>query len=121
VAPGDWPYRALAYAAGTLVLFYGFGPGSGVPRAQLRRFFGTFTNSPAARIVVVLGMTALALAALSAAVSSPSVFWPATVPGNVIKFGVHHLGPLRRLAYLAHLSGPHRFGVLRGTLLRHLR
>jgi hypothetical protein len=121
VAPGDWPYRALAYAAGTLVLFYGFGPGSGVPRAQLRRFFGTFTKSPAARIVVVLGMTALALAALSAAVSSPSVFWPATVPGNVIKFGVHHLGPLRRLAYLAHLSGPHRFGVLRGTLLRHLR
>jgi Protein kinase domain len=121
VSPADWPYRALAYAAGALVLFYGFGPGSGVPRTQLRRFFGTLTRNPAARIVVVLGVTALALAALSAAVSSPSVFWPATVPGNVVRFGVAHLGPLRRLAYLAHLSGPHRFGLLRGTLLRHFR
>jgi serine/threonine protein kinase len=121
VVPGAWPYRALAYAAGTLVLFYGFGPGSGVPRTQLRRFFGTFTKNPAARIVVVLGLTALALAALSTALSSPSVFWPATVPGNVVRFGVAHLGPLRRLAYLSHLSGAHRFGLLRRTLLRHFR
>ncbi len=119
VAPGDWPYRALAYAAGTLVLFYGLGPGSGMPRAQLRRVFGTFTKSPAVRIVVVLGLAALALGALTAAVSSPSVYWPTVVPANFIHFGVIHLGPLRRLGYLAHLSGPHRFHLLRGGFLRH--
>jgi len=125
-APGDWPDRALAYAAGTLVLFYGLGPGSGIPRAQLRRFFGTFTANPAARTVAVLGVTALALAALSTAVSSPPVFWPAVVPGNVVHFGVTHLWPFRYLGYLSHLSVPHRFGLLhhgfpgRG-LLRHFR
>jgi hypothetical protein len=117
VSPGAWPYRALAYAAGTLVLFYGLGPGSGMPRAQLRRCFGTFTKSPAVRIVVVLGLAALALGALAAAVSSPSVFWPAVVPANFIHFGVAHLGPLRRLGYLAHLSEPHRFHLLHGRFL----
>ena len=126
VSPGAWPYRALAYAAGTLVLFYGLGPGSGMPRAQLRRFFGTFTKSPAVRIVVVLGLAALALGALTAAVSSPSVYWPTVVPANFIHFGVTHLGPLRRLGYLAHLSGPHRFHLLHGRflpghLLSHLK
>jgi hypothetical protein len=119
VARGAWPDRALGYAAGTLVLYYGLGPGSGMPRAQLRRFFGTFTKSPAVRIVVILGITALALGALTAAVSAPSVFWPTVVPGNVVHFGVTHLGPLRRLGYLSHLSGPHRFQLLRGRLLRH--
>jgi hypothetical protein len=121
VAPGAWPYRALAYAAGALVLCYGFGPGSRMPRAQLRRFFGTFTRGSAPRIVVVLAMTALAAAALTTAVSSPSVYWPTVVPGNVIRFGVMHLGPLRNLGYLVHLRGPHRFGPLRGDLIRHLR
>jgi hypothetical protein len=117
VSPGAWPYHALAYAAGTLVLFYGLGPGSGMPRAQLRRFFGTFTKSPATRIVVVLGLAALALGALSAAVSSPSVYWPAVVPANFIHFGVTHLGPIRRLGYLPHLSVPHQFHLLHGRFL----
>jgi hypothetical protein len=103
VSPGAWPYHALAYAAGALVLFYGLGPGSGMPRAQLRRFFGTFTKSPATQIVVVLGLAALALGALTAAMSSPAVYWPTVVPANFIHFGVTHLGPLRRLGYLAHL------------------
>jgi len=85
------------------VLFYGLGPGSGMPRAQLRRFFGTFTKSPATQIVVVLGLAALAVGALTAAVSSPAVYWPTVVPANFIHFGVTHLGPLRRLGYLAHL------------------
>jgi hypothetical protein len=79
-----------------------------MPRAQLRRFFGTFTKSPTARTVVVLGLAALALGALSAAVSSPAVYWPTVVPTNVIHFGVTHLGPLRRLGYLIHLRGAAR-------------
>jgi hypothetical protein len=121
IAPGDWPYRALAYAAGALVLFYGLGPGSGMPRAQLRRFFGAVTKTRTAQLVTVFGMTALALAAVTAAVSTPSVYWPTVVPGSVVHFGVTHLGPFRRLAYLAHLSGapgfilPHS-GFLHGVL-----
>jgi hypothetical protein len=122
VAPGDWPYRALAYAAGALVLCYGLGPGSGMPRAQLRRAFGAITKTRTTQLVAVLGMTALALAAITAAVSSPSVFWPTVVPGGVIRFGVTHLGPIRRLAYLTHLSGVPRLGLphsgfLHGALL----
>jgi hypothetical protein len=88
-----------------------------MPRAQLRRFFGTFAKSPASRIVVVLGLAALALGALTAALSSPAVYWPTVVPANFIHFGVVHLGPLRRLGYLAHLTGQHRFGVLHGRFL----
>ena len=126
VSPGAWPYHALAYAAGALVLFYGLGPGSGMPRAQLRRFFGTFTKNPATHIVVALGLAALAAGALTTAVSSPAVYWPAVVPANFIHFGVIHLGPLRRLGHLAHLSGQYRFGVLHarflpGGFLSHLR
>jgi hypothetical protein len=118
VAPGDWPYRALAYAAGALVLCYGLGPGSGMPRAQLRRVFGAIAKTRTTQLVAVLGITALALAAITAAVSSPSVFWPTVVPGGVVRFGVTHLGPFRRLAYLAHLSGAPRLGLPRGGFLR---
>jgi hypothetical protein len=113
VAPGDWPYRALAYAAGTLVLCYGLGPGSGMARAQLRRIFGAVTRTRTTRLVAVLGMAALALAAITTAMSSPSVFWPTVVPDSVVRFGVAHLGPIRRLAYLAHLSGAHWFALVR--------
>jgi hypothetical protein len=41
------------------------------------------------------------------------------VPGGVVRFGVTHLGPIRRLAYLAHLSGAHRFGLPRSGFLLH--
>jgi len=117
IAPGDWPYRALAYAAGTLVLFYGLGPGSGMPRTQLKRFFGAVTRTRTTQLVAVAGLTALALAAITAAVSSTSVYWPTVVPGSVVRFGVVYLGPLRRLAYLAHLSGAPRLGLPHGGLL----
>jgi hypothetical protein len=117
VAPGDWPYRALAYAAGALVLCYGLGPGSGMPRAQLRRVFGAIAKTRTTQLVAVLGITALALAAISAAVSAPSVFWPTVVPGGIVRFGVTYLGPIRRLAYLAHLSGATRLGLPRSGFL----
>src|SRR5215813_7119739 len=79
-APGAWPDRSLAYAAGGLVLFYGFGPGSGLPRGQLRRVFGTVARTRPAQGVVLAGMTALTAAAISAAVTWPSVYWPTAVP-----------------------------------------
>jgi hypothetical protein len=62
-------------------------------------------------------MTALALAMITTAVSSPSVYWPTVMPGSFVHFGVTHLGPFRRLAYLAHLSGAPRFGLPRAGFL----
>jgi hypothetical protein len=133
IAPGDWPYRALGYAAGTLVLFYELGPSSGMPRTQLKRFFGAVTKTRTTQLVAVLGMTALALAAITTAVSSPSVYWPTVVPGSVVRFGMTHLEPFRRLAYLRGAAGfglPHsgflhavlvHSGLLHSGLLRHLR
>jgi hypothetical protein len=116
IAPGAWPYRALAYAAGTLVIFYGLGPGSGLPRAQLRRIFGAVTKTRPAQAVALIGMTALAIAALIAAVTWPSAFWPAAVPHGFIQFGVNHLGPLRRLSYRFGVA--HHIRFVRGFLLR---
>jgi hypothetical protein len=88
-----------------------------MPRAQLRRVFGAIAKTRTTQLMAVLGITALALAAITAAVSSPSVFWPTVVPGGVIRFGVTHLGPFRRLAYLAHLSGAQRLGLPRSGFL----
>src|SRR5215468_7389785 len=117
-APGAWPDRALAYAAGALVLFYGFGPGSGLPRSQLRRFFGTVAKTRPAQVVVLAGMTALTAAAITAAVTWPSVYWPTAVPHGFVHFGFIHLRP--PLRHLSHYLGmAHHIGTVRGFLLRH--
>jgi len=118
VTASAWPDRALAYAAGALVLCYGFGPGSGLPRTQLRRVFGTVARTRLARVVVLAGMTALVAAAVTAAVTWPSAYWPAAVPHGFVQFGVSHLGPLRHLSY--HLGVAHHIRGVRGFLLRHL-
>ena len=117
-APGAWPDRALAYAAGALVLFYGFGPGSALPRSQLRRVFGTVARTRPAQVVLLAGMTALTAAAISAAVTWPSVYWPTTVPPAFVHFGVTHFGLLHRFGH--HLGLAHHIGTVRGFLLRHL-
>jgi len=117
-APGAWPDRALAYAAGALVLFYGFGPGSALPRSQLRRVFGTVARTRPAQVVVLAGMTALTAAAISAAVTWPSVYWPTVIPHGFVQFGWTHFGLLRRFGH--HLGMAHHIGTVRGFLLRHL-
>jgi hypothetical protein len=117
-APGAWPDRALAYAAGALVLFYGFGPGSGLPRSQLRRVFGTVAKTRPAQVVVLAGMTALTAAAITAAVTWPSVYWPTVVPHGFVRFGfIHFRPPLRQLSH--YLGVAHPIGTVRGFLLRH--
>jgi hypothetical protein len=115
--PGAWPDRALAYAAGALVIFYGLGPGSGMPRTQLRRIFGTVTRTRPAQAVALAGMTALAVAALTAAVTWPSAYWPTVIPGGFIQFGVSHLAPLHHFGFL---GGLHHVRQLPGVLLRRL-
>jgi serine/threonine protein kinase len=97
ISPGHHLPRAVAAAAGTLVAFYGFGPGSARPRRQLSRLFAAVATSRAMQAVALAGMTALALATLAAAASWPSLYWPAGAPGGVWHFGLAHMGPIRHL------------------------
>jgi Protein kinase domain len=110
ISPGHHLPRAVAAAAGTLVAFYGFGPGSARPRRQLSRLFAAVPTGRAVQVVALAGMTALALATLAAAASWPSLYWPAGAPGGVWHFGLAHVGPIRHLglvgrSLLARLHG----------------
>jgi len=97
ISPGHHLPRAVAAAAGTLVAFYGFAPGSARPRRQLGRLFAAVATGRAVQVVALAGMTALALATLAAAASWPSLYWPAGAPGGVWHFGLAHMGPIRHL------------------------
>jgi hypothetical protein len=119
LVPGDWPSRALAYAAGALVLFYGLGPGSRVVRDQLRRLYPAAAATRTAYALAMVGMTALALVVLAAAVSWPSVFWPALAPGRFLHIGVIHLGP-HHFRLLPRFGLSRRIALLGHLVLRHL-
>jgi hypothetical protein len=80
VTPDPYPL-AGAYGAGTLVAFYGIGPGSGRPRRQLGRLLGSVARTPAATAVTGLLVGALAVVAVAAAASRAPGYWP--VPGNL--------------------------------------
>jgi hypothetical protein len=112
-APSHQLPRAVAVAAGTLVAFYGFGPGSGRPRRQLNRLYGTVATSRIAQAVALAGMTALALATLAAAASWPSLYWPAGAPGGIWHFGMARPGPLGPLGPVRHLALLGRFFLFR--------
>jgi predicted Ser/Thr protein kinase len=73
--------RAGAYAAGAIIACYGLGPGSGGSRRQLGKLFDAVGGSRSAAAVALIGVCALALAAVAAAVSQLPVYWP-----------LHHLG-----------------------------
>jgi hypothetical protein len=103
VSPGHHLPRAVAAAAGTLVAFYGFGPGSARPRRQLSRLFAAMATGRAVQAVALAGMTALALATLAAAASWPSLYWPAGAPGGVWHFGLAHVGPIHHLGLVGRL------------------
>lgn len=103
IAPGHHLPRAVAVAIGAIVAFYGFGPGSARPRRQLNRLFGAVATNRAVQAVALAGMTALALAAIAAAVSWPSLYWPAGAPGGGWHFGMAHVGPIRHLGLVGRL------------------
>jgi hypothetical protein len=69
---------AGSWAAGAAVAFYCVGPGSGVPRRQLRRISASIIRSRAALTVAFISGWALALAIVSSAFSQPPLIWPAT-------------------------------------------
>jgi hypothetical protein len=118
--PADWPSRALGYAAGALVACYGLGPGSGLPRSQLRRVFAGMVSSRAAGAATAVAMAALAVAALAAALSWPSLYWPTPAPGAAIHLGVIHLRSLHGTGVLGTRGLARRLGLLRRLLLRGL-
>ena len=100
--PSSASLHALSYGAGALVAFYAYGPGSGKARRQLNRVWAAVVRSPGLQAVALLGMCALAVAAVALALTSAAAFWPLTaphgtlvhVPGFQAPFGIH-LGPWR--------------------------
>jgi hypothetical protein len=69
---------AGSWAAGAAVAFYCVGPGSRVPRRQLRRMSASLIRSKAALTVAFISGWALALAVVTSAFSQPPLIWPAT-------------------------------------------
>jgi Protein kinase domain len=69
--------RAGGVAAGALVACYGLGPGSARCRRPLSKFFGAVTGSGPSAVVAFIGMTALAVGTVAAAISVPPYVWPA--------------------------------------------
>ena len=81
--PGVSLPRAVAYAAGALVAFYGLGPGSGKARRQLNRIFGTIIGTRSTEAVALIALSALAVGAVAAAASSASAYWPLVAPAGL--------------------------------------
>jgi hypothetical protein len=90
--------RAIAYAAGALVACYGLGPGSAGSRRQLGKLFDAVGSSPGAALVALIGVSALAMAAIAAASSQLPYYWPlhhlGTASGNLraLRVAFHHAG-----------------------------
>jgi predicted Ser/Thr protein kinase len=92
--PSDPVPAACAYAAGMLVLFYGFGPGSSSTREPMRKFFDAVAFTPLSAAIAFAAAAAVVVGAILVAASHPPFFWPADgLPGWLDHFGwVGHLG-----------------------------
>jgi protein kinase-like protein len=88
--------RAGGYAAGAVVACYGLGPGSARCRRPLSKFFGAVTRTAPSAVVAFIGMTALAVGTVAAAISVPPDVWPAI---HLSQF-VQHLPLVRTLTGL---------------------
>ncbi|HEV2376946.1 MAG TPA: serine/threonine-protein kinase [Streptosporangiaceae bacterium] len=117
--PGDWPLRAIAYATGAAVAFYGLGPGSGPSRWQLGRIYDAMSASPAAQGLALTAVGVVSVAAFTAAITWPSYFWPLHTTGGFLSSWGFTLGPLPNLGLLQHLNLAHRVSVI-SSLVRHL-
>jgi hypothetical protein len=108
-APASSLAHAMSYAAGALVACYAYGPGSAKARRQLNRVFSAVASSPGVQAVAMLGLGALAVAAVATALASPAAFWPLGAPSGQL---VH----LPAVPGLGHLPGV--FGHLPRHFLR---
>jgi predicted Ser/Thr protein kinase len=86
---------ALAFAAGALVVFYGFGPGSGRSRRPIRGFFDAVADTPITAATAVIAVGAVVISAVVVAASHPPFFWPA---GNLSGW----LGHFHAVSVLVH-------------------
>ena len=82
--PGSSLAHAMSYAAGALVACYAYGPGSAKGRRQLNRVFSAVVTSPGVRMVALLALGALAVAAIATAMTSPAAFWPLGAPTGTL-------------------------------------
>ncbi len=105
--PAQLP-KVGSYAVGALVACYCIGPGSRACRRPLGRFYGRVTESVPTAIIGSLGVTALALAVISAAASLAPGYWPAV-----------HLGNQLQTATLTH-PGVNRLPADIGNVARYL-
>jgi len=87
------PSRAGAYAAATVVAWYGIGPGSGRPRRQLNRMAGAVARTPLTAAVTAIAVWALAAAAVIFALSQVPYYWPVTSPPLPTLHGWPFSGP----------------------------
>jgi serine/threonine protein kinase len=92
--------RAPAFAAAGVVVWYGIGPGSKRPRRQLRRMASPFARTPTSATVAAVATWALAVAAVTFAMSQPPYFWPAVAPVIPHTAVMPHLPMLPRLPSL---------------------
>jgi predicted Ser/Thr protein kinase len=86
---------ACAFAAGALVVFYGFGPGSGRSRRPIRGLFDAVADTPITAATAVIAVGALVIATVVVAASHPPFFWPA---GNLSGW----LGHFHAVSVLVH-------------------
>jgi hypothetical protein len=68
---------AGSWAAGAAVAFCAVGPGSGTPRAEIRRMTMGVVRGQAAMVIALVMCWCLAAAAVSAALAQPPYLWPA--------------------------------------------
>jgi predicted Ser/Thr protein kinase len=65
-----------AYAAGALVVFYGFGPGSGASRRPIRSFFDNVADTPLSATAALIAVAGVFAAAVVVVASHAPFFWP---------------------------------------------
>jgi tRNA A-37 threonylcarbamoyl transferase component Bud32 len=99
--------RALGYGIGAAVAFYALGPGSAATRRPLARSLNVAARTPALKVVVFIGVGALALAAIVTAASAGPVYWPVSL-GHI---GAR-LGPHFALRSLVHQLRNHLAGLI---------
>jgi hypothetical protein len=77
--------RAVGYAAGALVACYCLGPGSAGCRRPLDRFYGRVIRSAPAAVLGFVGLAAIAILVIGAAVTLAPGYWPAAHLGTQLQ------------------------------------
>jgi hypothetical protein len=74
--------RDISYAGGALLACYCLGPGSAACRRPLSKFYGRVTRSAPAAVLGTVGVAAVAVALVGAALTIAPGYWPDAHLGN---------------------------------------